>query len=102
MKAFKFIPTVIILVGILLSACTAAPASQAVDNASSAGSDKPLSEVVFTGLIESMDGDQWVINGQTITVDSSSLQEGTFLVGDTVKVEARVAADGSVIAQSIK
>ncbi len=99
MKAFKFIWVVLLLGGILLSACTAAPASQ---NVTSAGSDKPVSEVVFTGVIESMNGSQWVVNGQTITVDASSLQNGSFLVGDTVKVEAQVAADGAVTAKSVE
>ena len=100
MKAFKFLRVVLLLGGILLSACTAAaPARQSV---TSAGSDKPISEVVFTGVIESMNGSQWVINGQTITIDSSTLQDGSFLVGDTVKVEAQVAADGAVTAKSVE
>ena len=100
MKAFKFLGVVLLLGGILLSACTAAaPAGQ---NTTSAGSDKPVSEVVFTGTIESMNGSQWVINGQTITVDSSTMQDGSFLVGDTVKVEAQVAADGAVTAKSVE
>jgi len=102
MKAFKSLRAVILLIGILLSACTTAPKSQSTINASSAGSDKPLSEVVFTGSIESMNSDQWVINGQTITVDSSTLQDGSFRVGDTVKVEARVASNGTVTAKNIE
>jgi hypothetical protein len=99
MKAFKFLRIVLLLGGILLSACTAAPANQ---NTTSAGSDKPLTEVVFTGMIESMNGNQWVVNGQTITVDSSTMQDGSFLVGDTIKVQARVAADGTVTAKSVE
>jgi hypothetical protein len=99
MKAFKFLRVVLLLGGILLSACTAAPASQ---NMTSAGSDKPISEVVFTGVIESMNGSQWVVNGQTITVDASTMQDGSFLVGDTIKVEAEVAADGAVTAKSVE
>jgi hypothetical protein len=101
MKAFRFLGVVLLLGGILLSACTAAPAP-ASQNVTSAGSDKPISEVVFTGTIESMNGSQWVINGQTITVDSSTMQDGSFLVGDTVKVEAQVAADGAVTAKSVE
>ena len=49
-----------------------------------------------------MNGSQWVINGQTITVDLSAMQDGSFLVGDTVKVEAQVAADGAVTAKSVE
>lgn len=101
MKAIKFMRAGIILVGILFSACTAAPGSSSAP--ASGGGDKALySEVVFTGAIESMDGDLWVINGQSIKVDPSVIRDGSFLVGDTVKVEAIVAADGSITAQRVE
>lgn len=102
MKAFQFLRAVIILSGLLLSACAGAPASQAVDAVISAGADKPLSEVVFTGAIDGMNGDQWIINGQTVKVDASLLRDAPFAVGDTVKVEAHVADDGSVTAQRVE
>lgn len=101
MKAFRFFQVVIILSGILLSACAGAPGSQSAPN-TSPGGDKPVSEVVFTGTIESMNGDQWVINGQTVIVDPSVLRDGPFMTGDSVKVEARVAGDGSVTAQRVE
>src|SRR6185295_16928127 len=66
------------------------------------GGGKAVSDVVFTGVIESMVGDQWVINGQTIQVDPSVIQDGSFQVGDTVKVEGSVAGNGSVIAQRLE
>src|SRR5215207_3789182 len=101
MKSTKFLRAVIILAGILLSACAAAPSSPSAP--SNVGGDNPLSSnVVFTGVIESIAGDQWVINGQAIKVDSSAVQAGSFLVGDTVKVEAVVAADGSITAQRVE
>jgi hypothetical protein len=102
MKALRFIRVVLVLSGILLSACSAAPASQPVSQAASVGSDKPVSEVVFTGVIEGMNGDQWIINGQTVGVDPSTLRDGPFAVGETVKVEARVAEDGSVTARQVE
>ena len=95
MKTINFLRVAIILVGILLSAC--APAAPA-----NVGGGKSLSDVIFTGVIESMDGNQWVINGQSIMVDSSVLRDGPFTVGDTVKVEATVAGDGSVTAQRVE
>lgn len=101
MKAIKFLRMGIILVGILLSACAAAPARTSAP-ADSAGDQTLSSEVVFTGAIESINGDQWVINGQTIKVDQSVIRDGSFLVGDTVKVEAVVAADGSITAQRVE
>jgi hypothetical protein len=99
MKAIKFLRAVIVLAGILLSACAPA-ANSAAPN--SAGGGKVQPEVIFTGAIESMNGNQWVINGQAVTVDESVLRDGPFSVGDTVKVEARVAADGSVMAQRVE
>lgn len=102
MKAFQFIRVAIVLSGILLSACSAASASQPVSQAASVGSDKSVSEVVFTGAIEEMNGDQWIINGQTVGVDPSTLRDGPFAVGETVKVEARVAEDGSVTARRVE
>lgn len=100
MKAIHFLRSGIILAGILLGAC-AAPVSTPAP--ASGGVDKALySEVVFTGVIESMSADQWVINGQTIQVDQSVIRDGSFVVGDTVKVEAVVAADGSITAQRVE
>ncbi len=101
MKAIKFLRMGIILVGILLSACAAAPARTSAP-ADLAGDQTLSSEVVFMGAIESMNGDQWVINGQTIKVDQSVVRDGSFLVGDTVKVEAVVTADGSITAQRVE
>lgn len=103
MKAIKLFQVLVVLAGILLSACTAAPAASSVPGTSSAGGDKPqFSEVVFTGVIDGMQGDQWVINGQPVKVDPSTLRDGPFVVGDTVKVEALVAGDGSVTAQRVE
>lgn len=99
MKAIKFLRAFVVLVGILLSAC--APASNSAAPAS-VGGGKVQPEVIFTGAIESMNGNQWVVNGQTITVDDSILRDGPFSVGDTVNVQAQVAADGSVTAQRVE
>ena len=99
MKSIKFLGGLMILVGILLSACapSASPAAPVdVDGG------KSLSDVTFTGVIESMSGDQWTINGQTVKVDQSVLQDGLYAVGDIVTVEAVVDADGSVIAQRVE
>lgn len=103
MKAIKLFQAMVVVAGILLSACTAAPAASSVPGTSSAGGDKPqFSEVVFTGVIDGMQGDQWIINGQPVKVDPSTLRDGPFVVGDTVKVEALVAGDGSVTAQRVE
>src|SRR3989337_843385 len=51
--------------------------------------------VAFTGMVESIAGDQWVINGQTVTVDPAVVRDGPFNAGDRVKVEGVVNPDGS-------
>jgi hypothetical protein len=99
MKTIKFLRGALILLGILLSACAPSANPSAPANV---GGGKALSDVIFAGVIESMNGDQWVISGQSVTVDPSVVRDGPFGVGDTVKVEAQVAADGSVIVQRVE
>jgi hypothetical protein len=99
MKAIQFLRAAIVLIGILLSAC--APVANSVVPAN-VGGGKDLSDVVVSGVIESMTGNQWVISGQTVQVDSTVLRDGLFAIGDIVKVEASVADDGSVTAQRVE
>ena len=99
MKTINSLRVLIVLIGILLSACAPAVSTSVPANV---GSGKPLTDVIFTGVIESMNGDQWTIAGQMVKVDSSILKDGPYQVGDSVKVEASVAADGSVVAQRVE
>ncbi|MFN8400978.1 MAG: DUF5666 domain-containing protein [Anaerolineales bacterium] len=94
MKKQSYIFLVLVaLVAIFVSACGGTAAAE-----NSAGSDKPRASLVeFTGVIEAIDGNQWTVNGQVITVDPTILRDGPFAVGDTVKVEAEVQSDGSVV-----
>ena len=95
MKAFSFF----LLVAYLLSACAGAPAVQAT----SVGSDKSLAHpVTYVGVIEGIAGDQWTINGVTITVDPTVVRDGPFTVGDQVKVEGTVNQDGSVTVSRVE
>lgn len=100
MKNIKLNPFVLVTLAILLSAC-----GSAVRSATSTGGGKqPASAIAFafTGVIESIVGDQWVVNAPNINldmkVDPSIIKDGPFKVGDSVNVEARVDADGSVVA----
>lgn len=87
------------LTAMLISACGGA----AVGTETSAGSGKPLASLVeFTGVIEAIDGNQWTVNGQVITVEPSVLRDGPFEVGDTVKIEAEVQADGSLVVTRVE
>src|SRR5512133_1556766 len=97
-KQFRFLLVVVALVSMLISACGGTATAD-----TSAGGDKPLASLVeFTGVIEAIDGNQWTINGQVITVDPTILRDGPFVVGDTVKVEAEVQADGTVVVTRVE
>jgi hypothetical protein len=90
-KTTRFLLFILALASLVLSACggvsTATP---------STGGGRPQPMVVaFTGVVESIAGDQWVINGQTVTVAPGVIRDGPFIVGDHVKVEGAVNPDGS-------
>ncbi len=79
---------VFVFASMLLGACAAAPVTGAskVESAS----------VAFTGTIDGISGSQWIVNGQSITVEPSVIRDGPFSVGDLVKVEVDVNQDGSI------
>ncbi len=96
-QSFRIFISVLTLSTLLLSACggVAAPVT-------SGGSKVDAALVEFTGVIEAIDGNQWTVNGQVITVDPSVVNDGPFNVGDTIKVEAQVAADGSITVTQVE
>ena len=88
----------LVLASLLIGACAGASAP-----ASFPGGGKVDAALVdFTGVIESINGDQWVVGGQTITVDPAIVRDGPYKVGDTIKVEAQVEADGSVVVTRVE
>jgi hypothetical protein len=94
-KIFSFF----LVVAYILSACGGAPATAVT----SGGSDKPLAHpVTYVGVIESINGDQWTINGVTVTVGADIVRDGPFTVGDQVKVEGQVNQDGSVVVTRVE
>lgn len=97
-KSQRFIVTIALLGAYLLSACTGALPQQD-DSQFSAGSKS--TEVVFTGTVEAMGGAQWLISGQQVDVEGSSI-DTNIQVGDIVKVEATVSQDGTVLALKIE
>lgn len=93
-KQSQYLLILAVLFAMMLSACGGTAATEAE---TSAGSNKPLPSLVqFTGVIDAIDGDQWTVNGQVITVDPAVVRDGTFKIGDTVKVEGEVQADGTL------
>ncbi len=99
-KSIRFITSVLVLGAYLLSACTGTAPSQSSDPAKAQKVDS--SEVVFTGIVEEINGDQWTVNGQAVVIDSLTALDANIKVGDTVKVEASVLQDGSVVAVKIE
>jgi hypothetical protein len=59
-------------------------------------------KVHFSGSVESMDGDVWVIGGQAVRVDGGTRLKGDIQVGVSVKVKAVRLADGSLLAEEIE
>ena len=97
-KISKILIPMLVLATLLISACTGAAAP-----ADTSGSSKvSAAPVEFTGVIEAINGNQWTVGGQVITVDPSVLRDGPFIVGDTVKVEAEVQADGSIVVTRVE
>ncbi len=92
--------SVLVVLAYVLSACSGAPAGQPGNDQSSQSGQ--IQEVVFTGTVDSMGGGQWTVSGQAINVDGATVVDANILVGDNVKVEARVGQDGNVTAVSIE
>ncbi len=59
-------------------------------------------EMEFFGTILSMGSDSWVIGSQTILVNAQTELEGTFAVGDLVKVHAFLNSNGILTAREIQ
>src|SRR6185295_3872908 len=93
MKKYSRVLLFVLTIGtLLLSACGGAGAA-ATPNVG-AGKVEAI-PVAFVGMVDSIAGDQWVINGNTISVDPAVIRDGPFNAGDQVKVEGVVNSDGS-------
>jgi uncharacterized protein DUF5666 len=94
-KVFSFL----LIAAYLLAACSGAlPPS-----ATSAKNPKVDANVVaFHGIVEAMNGKQWTVNGQTLTLGPNVSLDPNLAVGDEVKVEANVSADGTVVAFKVE
>ena len=97
-KRFLFV-TVVLLAAYVLSACGGVPAAAPAEQAAV---KVDASLVAYTGTIEGMNGDQWIVNGQALTIDPVVVRDGPFQVGDTVKVEGNVNPDGSFTVSRIE
>jgi hypothetical protein len=64
--------------------------------------ETPSDSTEFTGIVSSMLADSWTIDGKLILINGDTEIQGGIALGDTVKVEAKVAPDGSLTATEIK
>ena len=91
--------SIFLIAAYLLAACGGTLPSAAT---SAKGPKVDASLVAFTGIVEAMNGTQWTVSGQTLTLDPQVSLDPNIGVGDRVKVEANVSADGSVVALKVK
>ncbi len=59
-------------------------------------------KVEFVGIVESMDGEQWTVNGQILQITDETEIQGQVTVGSLIKVKALVQDDGSLTAIHVK
>ncbi|MBI4284471.1 MAG: hypothetical protein HY670_01040, partial [Chloroflexi bacterium] len=70
---------------------------KSLDDVKKVGEDQ-----TFTGKIESMGADTWVIGGKTFKVDAKTELDGGLAVGVTARVEFVTQADSSLLAREIE
>ena len=70
------------------------------------GCRRPVSvqakEIVFTGVVEAINGNEWTVSGQVITVEPSAAVDPNIQVGMIVKVEGQVSSTGEVTALKVE
>ncbi len=87
------------LAAIFLAACNAALPAGAE---ASVSQDGQSAQVEFTGVVDSISADQWVVSGQTLLVNAQTIIDGVFAAGDSVKVNATITSDGAVTANKLE
>ena len=94
-KAISFF----LIAAYLLAACGGTLPSATTSSQSPKAETKP---VAFSGIVEAMNGTQWTVSGQPLTLDPQVSIDPNISVGDTIKVEANVSADGSVVVTKVE
>ena len=69
---------------------------------SSGDNDEESEKIEFEGVVQSIAGSQWVVDGRTIRVDGQTEVKDNPGVGDTVKVVAFLQSDGTWWAEKIE
>ncbi len=100
MKQYRALLVVLMLAAVLMSACGAL-SPKGGQRASPTGGANAEADIILTGIIQSMSGTQWVVNGQPFTVESAVVHNGPYKISDVVKVEGNFQFDGSVLASTV-
>jgi hypothetical protein len=103
MKKLSYVLVLVLaLTAMIISACGGSAAISTPDSSAVSGGKPQASVVEFTGVIETINGNEWTVNGQKITVDPAVVRDGPFSVGDSVKVEVQVQVDGSMVVSRVE
>lgn len=95
---FKMLPFFLVA-AYLLAACGGTLPGSAL----SAGSSKvEANPVAFTGVVEAINGAEWTVSGQKLTLDPQVSLDPNIKVGDEIRVEANVLANGTVVALKLE
>jgi hypothetical protein len=65
------------------------------------GADQPPQAIQFSGLIEAISGDSWVVAGRSVQITPETAIEGSAQVGAIAHVTADQYADGRLVARRI-
>lgn len=99
MKQYRFLFVIFALTFLLLSACGAGTSQiDEVDNEQHEA--EPDTTVI--GIIESMNGTEWIVNDLTLIVDPSVVHDGPYIVGDIVRAEGSMQPDGRILVARVE
>jgi len=90
---------VLTLAAVFMAACNSALPAGAEAKLSADGKS---AQVEFTGMVDSIAADRWVVSGQALLITPQTVIDGSIGVGNNVKVYATVTADGAVTADKIE
>jgi hypothetical protein len=82
--------SLVLIAAYLLAACSGT-APQAAPNVTA-----------FRGVVEAMNGSEWTVGGQKVTLDPQALPDPNISVGDHVQVQAKLSPDGTVVALNVQ
>ncbi len=85
-----------------IGARIAADVDQLVEKVTTGMASEHFGQAHFTGKVDSITGDVWMISGKKVVVDAHTNLVQSPKVGDMVMVNATVQSDGSFLARVIK